>query len=62
MDEKIRSNVLNVNLGKTKVVFNGSIIKDGLSESNVDSCGACSSKVKANSVLCAQCQKLIRST
>ena len=43
---------LKVNLGKTKVMVNSGITQDGLSKSNVDPCGVCSLRVKANSVLC----------
>ena len=32
----------------------GSITNDGISKSNVDPCGVCSSRVNANSVLCLQ--------
>ena len=35
----------------------GGIIKDGLSKSEVDPCGVCSLRVKANSYLSAQCGK-----
>ena len=31
------------------------ITQDGLSKSNVDPCGVCGLKVKANLVLCVQC-------
>ena len=51
---------LNVDLGKTKVMVSGSI-KDSLSKSKVGPCGVCSLRVKVNSVLCAQCGKLIHS-
>ena len=40
----------------------GSIIKDGMSKSNVDPCGICFFRVKANSVLGLQCRKLIHGT
>ena len=47
---------LKVNHGKTKmIVSSGGITKDGMSKSKVDPCGVCSLRVKANSVLCAQC-------
>ena len=48
-----------VNLGNTKVIASGSITKDGLSKSNAYPCGVCSLSVKANSVLCIQCDKWI---
>ena len=40
-------------------MVSGSITKDGLSKSKVYPCGVCSLKVKANSVLCVQCEKFI---
>ena len=40
-------------------MFCDSILRDGLSESKVDPCGICSLTVKANSVLCVQCGRLI---
>ena len=46
-------------LGKTKVMVNGGMTKDGMSKSTVDQCGICSMTVKANSVLCVQCSKWI---
>ena len=39
---------LKVNHGKTKVMVSGGIIKGGMSDSNVDPCGVCSLRVKAN--------------
>ena len=45
---------LKVNLGKSKVC--GGITKDGMSKSKVDPCRVCSFRVKANSVLCLQCE------
>ena len=35
--------------------MSGVITKDGLSKSNVDRCGICSVRVKANHVFCVQC-------
>ena len=43
---------LKVNLGETKIMVCGGITKAGMSKSNVDPCGVCSLRVKANSVLC----------
>ena len=40
-------------------MVSGGITKDGMSKSKVDPCGVCSLRVKANSVLCFQCGKLI---
>ena len=48
---------MKVNLKKTKAC--GGITKDGMSESKVDPCGGCSLRIKANSVLCLQCDKWI---
>ena len=45
--------------GKTKVMVNGDITKDCMSKSNVDPCGVCSLRVKANSLFCVQCGKWI---
>ena len=53
--EAFGSKGMKVNLGKDKVVVSGSITMDGLSKGNVDPCGVCSLRVKANSVLCVQC-------
>ena len=50
---------LKVNLGKTKAMVSGGIIKDGMPKSKVDPCGVCSLRAKANSVLCLQCGKWI---
>ena len=52
---------LKVNVGKTKEIVCGGIKKVGKSKSNVDPCGFCSLRVKANSVLCLQCGKWIQS-
>ena len=52
---------LGVNLGETKVIISGGIIKDGMSKSNVDLCWVCRFRVKANSVLCVQCGRRIHS-
>ena len=35
------------------------ITKDFISKNKVDPCGVCSIRIKANSVLCAQCDKWI---
>ena len=40
-------------------MVSGGITKDGVSKSKVDPFGVCSLRVKANSVLCLQCGKLI---
>ena len=61
MEGAFRSKGLKVNLGKTKVVVSGGITNDGLSKSTIDKCGVCNFRVKANSVLCVQCGKLIHS-
>ena len=54
-----KSKGLKVNLGKTKVMVSSGNTQDGLSKSNVGSCGVCSLRVKANSVLCVQCGRWI---
>ena len=59
--EALESKGLKANLGKTEVMVSGGITMDGLSKSNVDTCGVCSLRVKANSVLCVQCGKWIHS-
>ena len=59
--ETFESKGLKVNLGKTKVMVCSSITKDGMSKSKVYPCGVCSLRVKANSVLCLLCGKLIHS-
>ena len=46
---------LKANLGKTKVMVRDGITKDGFSKSKVDPFWVCSLRVKANSVLNAQC-------
>ena len=43
---------LKVNLGEAKVMVSGSITRDDMSKSKVDSLGVCSLRVKANSVFC----------
>ena len=48
-----------VNLGKTKVMVNGSITTEGMSISKDDPCGVCSLWVKAYSVLCVHFGKWI---
>ena len=57
--EAFESKCLKVKIWKTKVMICGEIKKDGMSKSKVDPCGVCSLRVKANSVLCLQCGKLI---
>ena len=57
--EAFESMGLKVNLGKITVMVCSGIIKDGVSKSKVDPCWVCSLRVKANSVLCLQCGKLI---
>ena len=57
--KSFESKGLSVSHGKTKVMVSGGITKNGLSESKVDPCGVYSMRVKANSVLCVQCAKLI---
>ena len=42
-------------------MVSGGITKDGMSKSKFEPCGVCSLRVKANSVLGAQCGKLIHS-
>ena len=59
MEGGFESKGLRVNLLKTKVPVSSSVTKDGLSKNNVDPCGVCSLIVKANSVLCVQCDKWI---
>ena len=46
---------LKVSLRKTMVMVCSGITKDGMSKSEVDPCGVCSLRVKANSVLRGQC-------
>ena len=55
--EEIESKVLEVNLGKTKVVVSGA--EGEVSVSKVDPCGICEKRVMANSVLCVKCGKWI---
>ena len=57
--EAFQSKCLKVNLGKTRVMVNGGITKDGMSKSKVDPCGVCSLRVKTISVLCLYCGKWI---
>ena len=56
--EAFVSKGLKVNLGMIKVVVSG-ITQVGLSKSKVDQYEVCSLRVKANSVLCAQCCRCI---
>ena len=51
----------NNNLEKTKVVVSGGITKEVLNKTKVYHCVICGLRVKANSVLCEQCGKLIHS-
>ena len=46
---------LKVNCGKSKVMVCVGITRDGISNSNVEPCGVCGLRVKANYVLCLQC-------
>ena len=39
------------------MMVSGGTTKDGMSKSKVDQCGVCCLSVKANSVLCLQCDK-----
>ena len=57
--EAFESKGLKVNHGKTNVMVCSGISKDGMSKSNVDPCGVCNLRIKANSVLCLQCGKWI---
>ena len=57
--EVFKSNRLEVNLVKTKVMTSGVITKDGLSKSKISSCGVCGLSVRANSDLCIHCGKWI---
>ena len=59
--EFFESKSLKVSPGKSKAMACGGITRDGRSKSNVDPCGVCSLRVKANSVLCLQCGKWIHS-
>ena len=52
---------LKANLGKTMVTVSSGITQDGLSKSEVDPCGVCILRVKANSELCLQCGRWIHS-
>ena len=47
------------NLGKIKVMVGSGIMQNGLSKGEVDPCGVCSLKVRANSVLCVLCVRWI---
>ena len=40
-------------------MVSGSITKDGMSKSNVNQCGVCSLRVKANTIFCVQCCRWI---
>ena len=50
---------MKADFGKSKVMVSDGITKDGLYRSNVDQCGVCSLRLKANSVLCVQCNKWV---
>ena len=52
---------MNVDIGKTEVVFSSGTTKDCLSKSKFDPCGVCSWKVEATSVICVQCGERIHS-
>ena len=49
--EAFQSKVLEVKLGKTKVMVTGGITKDDMSKSKVEPCDVCSMRAKANSVV-----------
>ena len=57
--EAFESMGMTVNLGKTKVMVSGGITKDGMFKRKVYPCWVSSLTVKADSVLCLQCDKLI---
>ena len=57
--EALEIQALKVNLRQANIIVSSGITKDGLSKSNVDTCGVCSLRVKANSVLCLQYGKWI---
>ena len=57
--EAIESKGLKVNNWKTKAMVSIRITKDGLSKSELDQCGICSLRVKANSTLRQQCGRCI---
>ena len=57
--EAFESKGLKVSLGTTKVMVCAGITKDGMSKRKADPCGVCSLRVKANSVLCLQCDEWI---
>ena len=50
-----------MNLGKTRIMVSGDITKDSMSKCDVNACGVCSLRVKADSVLYLQCGKCIHS-
>ena len=41
-------------------MISGDITKDDMSKSKVDPCGVCSLRVKVNSTICVQCDRLIQ--
>ena len=55
--EAFESKDLKGNHWKTRVIVSRGII--GLSKSKVDTCAVCSLRVKVNSILCAQCGRMI---
>ena len=55
LTQAFESKSLKVDIRKTKVMVSGGSRKDGITKSKVNTCGICSLRVKANSVLCAQC-------
>ena len=55
--EAFESRGLKVKLGKTMVMVSGGITMDGMPKSEVDPCGVCCMRVKANLPLCVQCGK-----
>ena len=55
--EAFESKGLKVNIGKTKVMVSSGITKDDMSKSKFDPCGVCILSMKANLVLCLQCDK-----
>ena len=57
--EAFENKGLKVKLVKTKVMVSSGITQDGLSKNTVEPCTICSLRLKANSVLCAQCGMLI---
>ena len=52
---------MKVVIGKAGVIISGGIIEDDSSNCEVYSYGICTLKVKANSLVCVQCGKLVYS-